>query len=412
MCSPIRWFSLLLARLAVSLVAADWPQWRGPSRDDVSQETGLQAEWAADGPSRLWLSKEAGLGYSGFSIVGNTLFTMGASDTEDQLIAMNVNDGSTKWITPIGERLKNGWGDGPRCTPTFDGDRVYALAGRGTLACANAADGSIVWQVELKDFGGKVPNWGYCESVLIDGEKCLCTPGGRDGAILALNKTTGEKIWQSKDFTDGAQYASIIAAEHGGKRQYIQLTQKTIVGVDASSGDVLWTTGFDGRTAVIPTPIFHDGCVYVASGYGAGCKMVKLTDGSEPEEVYVNKNMTNHHGGVVLVGAHLYGYSDGKGWVCQDFKTGEIVWMEKNQLGKGSLTCAGGKLYLYDERNGEVALIDASPDGWNEHGRFKLDPQTTQRSDRGKIWTHPVVANGRLFLRDQELLSAYDIRAN
>jgi outer membrane protein assembly factor BamB len=403
---------LALTALAASLPAADWPQWRGPNRDDVSQEEGLQAEWPASGPTRAWLSDKAGLGYSGFSVVGETLYTMGADDANDSVIAINVADGSIKWTAPIGERLENRWGDGPRCTPTIDGDRLYALAGRGTLMCLNVADGSEVWKVEMKEFGGSTPNWGYCESPLIDGEKCLCTPGGREGAILALDKRTGEKIWQSKDFTDGAQYASIIVAEHGGKRQYVQLTQKNVVGVDAESGDVLWTTSFEGRTAVIPTPIFHDGCVYVASGYGAGCKMVKLNDTAEPEEIYVNKNMTNHHGGVVLVGEHLYGYSDGKGWVCQDFKTGEIVWSEKNKLGKGSLTCAGDKLYLYTERGGEAVLIDASPDGWNEHGRFKIDPQTMQRSSSGGIWTHPVVANGKLFLRDQELLAAYDIRAN
>lgn len=408
-----RWFCLIGLLLAAStLLAADWPQWRGPNRDDVSRETGLQNEWAADGPSRVWLSKEIGVGYSGFSAIGDTLYTMGAYETSEQLIAVNIADGSIKWSTRIGDRLENGWGDGPRSTPTVDGERLYALSGQGSLACVSTADGKVVWKVEMSDFGGKKPNWGYCESVLIDGEKCLCTPGGSDGAILALDKTTGEKIWQSKDFTDGAQYASIIAIEHGGKRQYVQLTQKSLVGVNAASGDVLWTTGFDGRTAVIPTPIFHDGCVYVASGYGAGCKLVRLNDTSEPEEVYVNKNMTNHHGGVILVGEHLYGYSDGKGWVCQDFKTGEIVWNEKNQLGKGSLTCAGGKLYLYDERKGEVALIDASPEGYQEHGRFKIDPQSEQRSNRGGIWTHPVVANGRLYVRDQELLAAYDVRAN
>jgi outer membrane protein assembly factor BamB len=401
-----------IALLASPLFAADWPQWRGPNRDDVSQETGLQKEWPADGPSRVWLSKEVGIGYSGFSVVGDTLYTMGAKDSEEHLIAVNVADGMAKWSTPLGESLENNWGDGPRSTPTVDGDRVYALSGRGTLVCAKPADGSVVWKVEMSDFGGKKPNWGYCESVLIDGEKCLCTPGGEDGAIVAFDKMTGEKIWQSKDFTDGAQYASIIVAEHGGKRQYVQLTQKTLVGVDAAAGDVLWTTDFDGRTAVVPTPIFHDGCVYVSSGYGAGCKLVRLNDASEPDEVYVNKNMTNHHGGVILVGEHLYGYSDGKGWVCQDFKTGEIVWNERSKFGKGSVTCAGGKLYLYDERKGEVALIDASPEGWNEHGRFKTDPQSTQRSARGGIWTHPVVANGRLYLRDQELLAAYDVRAN
>jgi outer membrane protein assembly factor BamB len=398
--------------LAAALPAADWPQWRGPGRDDVSKEQGLQEQWSADGPSKLWLSDKVGIGYSGFAIVGETLYTLGADDENESVIAMNVADGSVKWSTPIAERLKNGYGDGPRSTPTIDGDRLYALSGRGTLACLATADGSEVWKATMKDFGGGTPGWGYCESPLIDGEKCLCTPGGKDGAILALNKTSGKKIWQSKDFTDGAQYASIIAIDHGGKRQYVQLTQKNLVGIDAANGDLLWETGFEGRTAVIPTPIYHDGCVYVSSGYGAGCKMVKLNDTKEPEEGYVNKNMTNHHGGVVLVGEHLYGYSDGKGWVCQDFKTGEIVWSEKNKLGKGSLTYADGKLYLYDERKGEVVLIDASPDGWNEHGRFKIDPQTTQRSKSGGIWTHPVVANGRLYLRDQELLAAYDIRAN
>jgi hypothetical protein len=410
--SAIRpWYALLVVALfATALVAADWPQWRGPNRDDVSSEQDLQVQWPADGPSKLWLSDKVGIGYSGFAVVGDTLYTLGADDEHESVIAVNVADGTEKWSTPIGERLKNGWGDGPRSTPTIDGDRLYALSGRGALACLNLADGSEVWKVEMKDFGGRTPNWGYCESPLIDGEKCLCTPGGSDGAILALDKTTGEKIWQSKDFTDGAQYTSIIAIEHGGKRQYVQLTQQNLVGIDASTGDVLWETGFDGKTAVIPTPIFHDGCVYVASGYGAGCKMVKLNDTREPEEIYVNKNMTNHHGGVVLVGEHLYGYSDGKGWICQ-ISNGEIVWSEKTSR-QGLAHRAGGRLYLYSERGGEVVLIDASPDGFNEHGRFKIDPQSTQRSQRGAIWTHPVVAGGKLFLRDQELLAAYDIRAN
>ncbi|MDX1944424.1 MAG: PQQ-binding-like beta-propeller repeat protein [Pirellulaceae bacterium] len=404
--------SLLVSLLLPALLAADWPQWRGPNRDDVSTETGLQSEWAANGPSRLWLSKDVGIGYSGFSVVGDTLYTMGAKADGEHLIAVNVADGTTKWSTLLAPLYINRWGDGPRCTPTIDGERVFTLSGKGILACVNRADGLVIWKVDLKDFGGSPPNWGYCESVLIDGEKCLCTPGNKEGAILALDKRSGEKIWQSKDFTDGAQYASIIVAEHGGKRQYIQLTQKNFVGIDAATGDVLWTAPFDGRTAVIPTPIYHDGCVYVASGYGAGCKMIRLSSSNEAEEVYVNKNMTNHHGGVVLVGDHLYGYSDGKGWICQNFQTGEIVWSEKNKLGKGSLTCAGGKLYCYDERKGEVVLIDATPAGWQEHGRFKIDPQTTLRSPSGGIWTHPVVANGKLFLRDQDLLACYDIKAN
>jgi outer membrane protein assembly factor BamB len=269
----------------------------------------------------------------------------------------------------------------------------------------------VLWKVEMKDLGGGKPNWGYCESVLIDGDRVICTPGGKRGAVAALDKATGELLWQSKDFTDGAQYASIVVAEHGGKRQYVQLTQQSLVGIDAASGDLLWMTDFPGRTAVIPTPIVAGDLVYVSAGYGAGCKLVKLTGQSEPEEVYANKNMTNHHGGVVLVGEHLYGYSDGKGWVCQDFKTGEMVWNERSELGKGCLTYADGKLYLLDEKTGDVALIDASPEGWIEHGRFTLQPQTEQRSPSGRIWTHPVVANGRLYLRDQELLFSFDVKS-
>jgi hypothetical protein len=181
--------------------------------------------------------------------------------------------------------------------------------------------------------------------------------------------------------------------------------------VDAADGEIQWTVPFPGNVAVIPTPIVSGNKAYATAGYGAGCVMVNVS-GDEAEVAYENKNMTNHHGGVILLDGHVYGHSDGKGWVCQDFKTGEIVWSEKNKLGKGSLTCAGGKLYLYSERGGEAVLIDASPGGWQEHGRFKIDPQSEQRSQRGAIWTHPVVANGKLFLRDQELLAAYDIRAN
>ena len=411
MSPAIRWSGFVFALLiATSLVAADWPQWRGPNRDDVSQETGLQTQWAADGPSRLWLSKDAGIGYSGFSVVGDTLYTMGAKDDEEHLIAVNVADGQTKWSAAIAPLLTNRWGTArlhphrrwrPGLCPVRPRDARLRQPGRRQRDLEGRDEG----------FRWRRTGLGLLRKRADRRRKTALHARRQAGSDFVLDKLSGQKIWQSKDFTDGAQYASIIAADHGGKRQYIQLTQKNFVGVDATNGDVLWTTTFDGKTAVVPTPIFHYGCVYVASGYGAGCKMIRLSASNEVEEVYVNKNMTNHHGGVVLVGDHLYGYSDGKGWVCQNFKTGEMVWNEKNKLGKGSLTCAGGKLYCYDERKGEVALIDASPTGWQEHGRFKIDPQTTQRSSSGGIWTHPVVADGKLFLRDQELLACYDIGA-
>jgi outer membrane protein assembly factor BamB len=415
---PVLLMKLHLASLACALttgwttlaVAADWPQWRGPDRTDVSRETGLLKQWPEGGPKLLWLNEDAGLGYSGHAIAKGRLYTLGLRQGSEFAIALEAGNGKELWAAEIGPVLKNGWGDGPRSTPTVDGDRVYALSGNGYLACLNAADGKEVWKVRLAEFGGRTPNWGYTESVLVDGDLVICTPGGGQGTLLALNKKTGEKVWQTADWTDNAHYSSPIVIEHNGARQFVQLTSQHVAGVEAKSGKTLWTSEWPGKTAVIPTPIFKDGHVYIASGYGVGCKLVKLGPGHKAEDVYMNQNMVNHHGGVLLVGDHLYGYSDqGRAWVCQDFKTGEIVWTSK-ALGKGAVHCADGMLYCLDEGSGTVVLAEASPKGWTEHGRFKLTPQTQQRNPRGKIWTHPVVANGKLYLRDQELLFCFDVK--
>lgn len=391
--------------------AGDWPQWRGPNRDGISTENDLLESWPEGGPKQLWVFKNAGLGYSSVSVVNGVIYTMGARDDVEYLIAINAEDGQEKWSAAMGEELTNKWGDGPRGTPTVEGEHVYALSGTGVLACATIADGKIVWQKSMADFGGKKPGWGFCESVLVYGDLVVCTPGGEQGAVLALNRQTGETVWQSKDFTDGAQYASIVPIEFSGQKSLVQLTQKTLVGLDPATGAINWKSEWPGQTAVIPTPVYKDGYVYISSGYGVGCKLVKLAAGGEPTDVYFNKVMKNHHGGVILIGDHLYGFSDGVGWICQDFLTGELVWNERDALGKGCLTCADGKLYLVDEKDGSVVLIDASPAGWKEHGRFVLSPQTEQRSPSGRIWTHPVVSNGRLYLRDQELLMSYDVSA-
>ncbi len=402
--------SLIVGVLPVQTWAQnDWPQWRGPNRDDVSKETGLLKQWPAGGPKRVWLYQEGGLGYSGFSVAKGKLFTMGARGETEFLIALDANTGKELWSAPVGTRYTNRWGDGPRSTPTVDGDRVYTLGGRGDLICANVADGKILWKKSMTALGGKLQNWGYTESILVDGDKVVCTPGGPQGAVVAFKKADGSLLWQSKEFTDDAQYSSIIAINHNGKRQYVQLTMKSLVGLDASNGKVLWRSDWPGKTAVIPTPIYKDGHVYIASGYGVGCKLVKIGPGNQVSDVYMNQVMKNHHGGVILVGNHLYGYSDGSGWVCQDFMSGNEVWANKS-LGKGAIGYADGMLYLLDEGSGTVALIEASPKGWSEKGRFKLDPQTTQRSPQGKIWVHPVISNGKLYLRDQEIIFCFDVK--
>lgn len=403
----------------VTLQAGDWPAWRGPARDDISTETGLLSEWPEGGPKKLWDTRDAGLGYSGVAIVGERLFTMGSDgkdeNSSDLLMAFSVADGTQLWKTRIGSYLENGWGGGPRGTPSVsaDGAHVVALGAAGDLICAATADGAEVWRRKLTGddgFGGSVPNWGFCESPLIDGDRVLCTPGGAGGTVICLDLKTGERIWQSTELQDGAHYSSILAVEHAGARQYIQLTEKTLFGLD-SDGKLLWKTGFPGAVAVIPTPIYRDGIVFATAGYGAGCVCVRISDNNEVEQLYDNKSMSNHHGGVLLLEGHVYGHSDNRGVVCMNLESGEIVWSDdKRNRSKGAVAYADGHLYCLTEDDGDCVLVAATSEGYRETGRFRLEPQTEQRSPRGRVWTHPVICNGRLYLRDQEIICCYDIR--
>jgi outer membrane protein assembly factor BamB len=354
------------------------------------------------------VSEEAGLGYSGFAISGGRLYTMGLFDAEEKVICLDAATGKKIWESPVGPIYKNGWGDGPRTTPTVVNGMVYAIGGNGDVVCVNAETGKQSWSVSLvKDLGGKLQSWGYTESPLVDGDLVIVTPGGDKGAIAALSAKTGKVEWQTSDVAENAQYSSIIPITHGGERQYVQLLMNSIVGV-STKGKVLWKSDFPGKTAVIPTPIFKDGQVYVAAGYGVGCKSIKL-EGNTPTELYSNTNMVNHHGGVILIDGYLYGHSDKGGWTCQDFKTGEIVWQDKG-IGKGAVTSADGMLYCLSEDTGTVALVEVSKKGWEEKSSFKLEATSSQRNPKGKIWVHPVVAGGKLYLRDQEFISCYDVK--
>lgn len=410
--------ALCLAALGMPARAADWPQWRGPNRDDASKETGLLKRWPGEGPKLLWVYSDAGIGYSGPAVVGERLYTQGALDGKDCLYALDVKSGQRLWNTPFSPEWKNGYGDGPRGTPTVDGDRVYAIDGQGELICADAASGKKLWQVGLKkDLGGQMMSgWGYSESPLIDGDKVICTPGGDKGTLAALDKMTGKLIWRSSGAKNKAAYSSVIVGEVGGIRHYIQLTSEGLIGVSAKDGKLLWKSPIGGcSTATIPTPIFHDGYVFATSGYGnAKPGLVKLTakdGGIEAEEVYSNRTLANKHGGVVLVDGVLYGNSEQGGpWVAMDFLTGQKLGWEGRKLSRGSITYADGRLYLYGEDNGAVVLLEPDPKEWKEAGRFKIPQETKQPRQRGHIWTHPVVANGRLYLRDEDLIFCFDVK--
>lgn len=401
-------FSLAITNL-LQAEEAYWPQWQGKSQDSVSTETGLLQDWPEGGPEQVWRFEDCGLGYSGPAIVGKRLYILGARNGEEQLICLQVANGKEIWSTSIGPTLENAWGDGPRSTPTVDGSLVYALGGQGNLICCNVEDGQLNWSKSLLKLGGEVPHWGFSESPTIHDQKILCTPGGKEGAIVALDKISGDLLWQTDELTDTAHYSSIVTTEHLGKEIGIQLLVSQLVGFDLSSGKLLWSVPWGGSMAVVPTPTVWENKIFVTSGYGAGCMMVKMGKGHTAEKVYENKLMVNHHGGVIRLGENLFGYSDKKGWTCLDFDTGEKIWRERKELGKGAIAYAEGRFYCLSEDEGEIVLIAASAKGWEEHGRFVLEPQTEIRSDRGKVWTHPVIAGGRLYLRDQDLLFSFDV---
>ncbi len=416
--------ALLLSPLVLPVRADDWPQWRGPNRDDVSKETGLLKTWPKDGPKLLWTFDKAGVGFSGPAVVGDRLYTMGGREDTSFVFALDVKTGKELWACPIGKLFKNGWGDGPRGTPTIDRDSLYALDGQGELICIETATGKKRWSVNLeKDLHGQMMStWGYTESPLVDGDQIVCCPGGKDGTLAALDKETGKLKWRSKELTDKATYSSIVVGEIAGIRQYVQLTVKkdgegAIVGVAAKDGKLLWYYSRpDYKTAVIPTPIVHGDLVYATAGYGAGCDLLKITrtgDKFEAKQLYSKdnrKNMRNQHGGVVLVGDQLYGFSDYQGWTCQKLKSGENVWEnKKSKVERGCLTCADGHLYCYAEDSGVLSLVEASPEALKFKSQFKIPRETKLPRKAGKIWTHPVVANGRLYLRDQDLIFCYDV---
>jgi outer membrane protein assembly factor BamB len=393
--------------------AEDWPQWRGPNRDGKSADTGLLKEWPVGGPKLAWKATGLGTGLSNMSVATGRLFTMGDNGDAGYVMALAPADGRILWATKVGAAGSTDpaeWNHpGPRCTPTVSGDLVFALNAFGEMICVTAADGKEQWRKDFrKDFGGKPPTWGYSESPLVDGEQVVVTPGGSQGAMVALDGKTGRVLWQSRDFTDEAHYSSIVPADIGGVRQYVQLTAASVVGICAKDGSVLWKAARKGSVAVIPTPVVAGNLVYVTSGYGAGSQLFKVTADAgkfSVEQVYTNRAMANHHGGVVKVGDFLYGYSDSKGLACQNFQTGEIVWSEKEKIKKCCVSYADGALYCREEESGTMVLVDASPDGYKEKGRFA-------QPDRAKemAWPHPTIANGKLYLRDQDTLLCYDLK--
>jgi outer membrane protein assembly factor BamB len=418
--------ALLCAAIVLPMTAApapaprpssDWPQWRGPNRDGISPEKGLLTHWPKGGPRLAWKADKIGQAYSSVAVAGSRIFTMGDRDRGQYVLALDDNDkGKELWAARVGEAWRDG---GSRSTPTVDGDFVYALGTHGDLVCLEAATGKEVWRKSYpRDFKGRMMSgWGYSESVLVDGDKVIGTPGGDDAALVALDKRTGEVIWKSQvRGANGAGYASAVVSEGGGMRQYVQWLGSCLVGVSAKDGKLLWRyERTHNGTANIPTPLVRGDLVFCSTGYGAGSALLRLVpkgDGGVEvkEEYFLRANeLQNHHGGLVLIGDYVYGgQGHNEGFpICVELMTGKVVWRKDRGPGTGSaaVVYADGNLY-FRYQNGIMALIKATPEGYHLEGSFRLPPGTGEPS-----WQHAAIAHGKLYLRGHTSLLVYDIRA-
>ncbi len=360
--------------------------------------------WPASGPPLVWKTQGLGEGYSSFAVVGDRLYTQGQRGSDQFVLALDAKTGKQLWKTQTGKAFGNDRGSGPRGTPTVDGNRVYALAADGSLVCLDAATGKLVWGTHaVEKFGGQVPKWGYSESPLVDGDRVIFTPGGPGASVVALAKSSGDVVWKSQ--SERAGYSSAVAFDFGGARRVAVLTAQSVMGLDMKNGELQWR--YDkvaNRTANIATPIVHDGQVFVSSDYGTGCALLKLgvSGGSvSASEVYFNKDMRNHYCTSVLVGEYLYGYSSNI-LTAMKLTTGEVAWKNRS-VGKGTVLYADGHLYCMGE-DGTIGLVEATPSDYKEKSRFTI-PKGSYPT-----WTPPVIANGKLYLREQDTLYCYNIK--
>jgi outer membrane protein assembly factor BamB len=418
---PLRlifWSMVLVSSTITPASASDWPQWRGPNRDGISTETGLLSDWRAAPPRLLWQKTGLGSGYASVAIVGDRLYTMGDREGQQMVIAIDLATRRELWATPIGQIWTNR--GGARCTPTIDGDRLYAIGTHGDLVCLETATGKVIWRKNFqRDFGGRMMSgWGYSESPLVDGQRLVCTPGARDAMIVALNKATGETIWRSAvpalggAGPEGAGYSSIVVAEAAGVRQYVQVIGRGAIGVRADDGRFLWSyTRIANRTANIPTPIVKGDIVFVSTGYQTGSAALRLVaadGGVRAQELWFLDGNTfqNHHGGVVLVGDYLYaGHGHNNGIpICVELATGKVMWRAPRSPGSGSASVAyaDGNIYMRHE-NGQMTLVAATPQSYEVRGSFRLAHVD------GPSWPHPVIHDGKLYLRSENVLMCYDV---
>lgn len=401
----------------------NWPQWRGPQRDGVSTETGLLTSWPAGGPPKLWSATGFGTGFSSVSVTDGRIFTMGDRNDGQYVMAADEETGKILWATRVGGRHTDSNGaHGSRATPTVDGELLFTTTTDGDVYALETATGRVRWRKSMPgDFGGRMMSrWGWAESPLVDGDRAIVTPGGSDTAMVALDKRTGAPIWRTaiprlgSEGEDGAAYSSVVISNGGGVKQYVQLMGRGLVSIRANDGWFMW--GYNrvaNDTANIATPVASGNYVFASTGYGAGSALVEIQPQPAGRVQGVEKyfisagRFQNHHGGMVLVSGYVYGgHGPSSGYpTCIEWATGNLTWPRTRGAGSGSaaVTAADGHIY-FRYQDGTVALVEANPAAYKETGRFTIPDVRTYS------WSHPVVAAGRLYLKEQDALHVYSVR--
>lgn len=413
MTKTISIISILLFFFNVA-ISQELVEWRGPGRTGVYNETDLQKKWNKTGPELVWTSDSIPVGYSSVVVSNNTAYTTGRKDSVDVIVALD-SVGNIKWQTAYGMAWDNSYNES-RCTPTIQEGNVYVSSGLGDIACVDAKSGKLLWQVKASEiFEGTYGKWGISESLLLVDDKVIYTPGGNKTTIVALSKKDGEIIWQSESLEDNPSYTSPLLIDRNGIRQIVTTTENFIIGVDTDDGEILWKFDY-GKYAGgkwksnnhTNTPLYYNGGIFVSSGYDHHCVMLDLSnDASSVSLRWVDSTLDIHHGGAVRIGNYIYGANwesnrMGK-WICMKWDDGEIMYEEEWE-NKGSIISADDMLYCYEEKNGNIALVEVNPIQFDVFSSFQVP------FGRGPYWAHPVIVDGIMYIRNQEFVMAYDIK--
>lgn len=385
-----------------------WPCFHGPNYDNISPEKGLLKQWPKGGPKRIWEFSDCGAGYSGVAIADGMIFTAGDFDDQEMVLALDRN-GKLLWKATNGKAW-TGSSPGSRTTPTYDDDAVYQMNANGRLAAFAARSGKPIWAVDLKaEFDGQHGIWGFAENVVIEGDRLICMPGGVKGRVVALDKRTGKALWVNTEIEHYAAYCSPTVVVHGGVRQWISMTQKSVVALDVKTGKLLWSAPFAPRSPQNAlTPVYRDGYVFIACGHWSGGTVLKIDmDSKSASPVWFRRDLDNCHGGAVLIDDKLFGCGcrqGGKSFYCVDFLTGQTRKLDKS-LGKVGIHYANGMLYCLNHQ-GMMSLLAVTADGFDIVSQFDLGKRPANT-----YLAHPVICGGRLYLRCDQSLYAYDVRA-